>query len=159
MIVVADTSPINYLVLIGQINVLHTLFHEVTIPEAVLRELNEPDAPSEVREWLSATPPWLIVRSVASMAGAFSELDEGEREALSLAVEVSADLVLIDDARGREAARRVGLNMTGTLGVLVRAADAELLDLDSAISRLRATTFHVSPKLLEEVLQRRRSKN
>jgi predicted nucleic acid-binding protein len=154
MIIVADTSPLNYLILIGNVDVLPTLFGEVTIPAAVLRELNEPKAPAEVRDWLASPPPWLILRSVTSIAPSLSDLDEGEQEALSLAIEIVADLVLIDDAHGREAARRMGLNLTGTLGVLVRAADAQLLDLPSAIARLRDTTFHVSPHVFEEILRR-----
>jgi len=59
MIVVADTSPINYLVLIGHIEILPKIYGEVLVPQAVIDELQDRDAPTEVRDWLSAPPKWL----------------------------------------------------------------------------------------------------
>jgi predicted nucleic acid-binding protein len=79
-------------------------------------------------------------------------LDRGEHDALLLALETKADLVLMDERDGVEEAARLGLTVTGTLGVLDRAAEKELVDLPSALNRLRATNFRASPALLEELL-------
>ena len=61
MIVVADTSLLNYLVLLGHIEILAKIYAEVVVPQAVLDELQDSDAPAEVRAWFSAPPRWLQV--------------------------------------------------------------------------------------------------
>lgn len=81
-------------------------------------------------------------------------LDAGEREVISLGLDVKADLVLLDEARGRRAAVEQGLAVAGTLGVLQRAARRGLVDLPDAIERLRRTSFRVSPRLLESLKER-----
>ena len=62
MIVISDTSPINYLVLIGHVHILPQLFERIIVPPAVFTEINSPQAPTEVRNWLATTPDWLEVR-------------------------------------------------------------------------------------------------
>jgi predicted nucleic acid-binding protein len=79
-------------------------------------------------------------------------LDVGERDAILLALEIKADLVLMDEREGVEEATRLGLTVTGTLGVLDRAAEKGLLDLPDVLSRLRVTNFRVSPTLLDRLL-------
>jgi predicted nucleic acid-binding protein len=79
-------------------------------------------------------------------------------EAISLAKEVKADAVLIDERRAAAAAKRFGLFVTGTLGVLEIAADKQLLALPQAIAALRQTSFRVSQRVLDEVLQRDRDR-
>lgn len=82
-------------------------------------------------------------------------LGAGEREAIALAAAQNEDvLLLMDEAKGRAAAASRGLATTGTLGVLDLAAEAGLLDLPSAITRLRNTSFHVTPALLKRLLDR-----
>lgn len=83
------------------------------------------------------------------------KLDAGERAAIALA-QIQADdvLLLIDEVRGRSAASQKGLAVTGTLGILDLAAEKRLLDLPSAIDRLRETNFHVAPVLLKRLLDR-----
>jgi predicted nucleic acid-binding protein len=89
MIVVADTTPLNYLALIGQIELLAALYRSVLIPREVHRELQRPKAPAPVRAWAANLPPWCEVRTVSSAPDpALSELDPGEREAIQLALEV-----------------------------------------------------------------------
>ena len=61
MIVIADTSPLNYLILIGEAEVLRRLYGRVVIPEAVLRELQNPQAPAKVAEWIAQPPAWLEI--------------------------------------------------------------------------------------------------
>ncbi len=86
MIVVADTSPLNYLVLIGEIQLLPTLYERVLIPEEVHRELQRLQTPPSVQAWAAKLPSWCEVRVVTSTADpALSELDPGERDAIQLA--------------------------------------------------------------------------
>src|ERR1044071_4692604 len=92
MIVIADTSPINYLVLIHEAELLPRLFGHVFIPPAVWEELNDPDTPAPVRDWLTQAPSWLQVHPLHSPPDPELEyLDDGEREAIALAVELHAD--------------------------------------------------------------------
>jgi predicted nucleic acid-binding protein len=79
-------------------------------------------------------------------------LDVGERDAILLALEIKADLVLMDEREGVEEATRLGFTVTGTLGVLDRAAEKGWLDLPDVLRRLRATNFRVSPTLLDRLL-------
>jgi predicted nucleic acid-binding protein len=84
------------------------------------------------------------------------KLDDGERAAIALALAVKADLVLMDDQDGVAAARRQGLTVTGTLGVLDLAARRGLIDLAAAFERLKATTFYYRQGLLDDLLARHR---
>lgn len=85
-VVVADTTPLNYLVLIRQAEALHQLFGEVMIPEAVLTELRHPKAPAAVTEWMQNLPNWLRVVNVTQVDDPI-QLGHGETEAISLAIE------------------------------------------------------------------------
>jgi predicted nucleic acid-binding protein len=131
-VVVADTSPINYLVMIGQIGVPRRFYGKVFVPPEVLAELTDSAAPAEVLEWLQARPEWLEVRVVREGRNdpAFEQLDPGERA---------------------EANRR-NIPNTGTLGVLKAAAVLQLLDLPVVLTRLAATNFRVSRSLIDELL-------
>lgn len=151
MIVIADTGPVNYLILIGEIEVLPALYGRVLVPPLVCEELKRPHAPEAVRTWASRPPPWLEVRAPTKPPDEhLARLDGGERDAILLAEEVGAAQLIIDEVRGRREARRRQLPFTGTLGVLAVGAERGLLDLRSAVDRLRRTTFHVS----EDVLNR-----
>jgi predicted nucleic acid-binding protein len=155
MIVIADTSPLNYLVLIGQERVLPQLFGRILIPQAVFDELHAPETPKEVLRWIDTHPEWLEVRrKMAPSVGTSAELDPGEQEAIELAEELKADLVVIDDLAGRRYAIKRGLTVIGTLGVLFRAGQQNLVDLPQALNRLSQTTFRLSPDLLRAILDR-----
>ena len=108
MIVVADTSPLRYLILIEHAHILPLLYGRVIVPPAVVAELAHGQAPETVQIWLLNTPDWLQVQVPKSMATADElALGLGERAAIALADELSADALLIDDRDGRrEAARR-----------------------------------------------------
>lgn len=114
-VVVADTSPLNYLVLIGQSDVLAQLYGEVLIPDIVARELRDADAPLEVVRWASQLPPWINVQVTPVSPERLDRLDAGERAAILLAeAQTSPVLLLIDDADGRaEAVRRLGKSRGG----------------------------------------------
>jgi predicted nucleic acid-binding protein len=81
-------------------------------------------------------------------------LGRGEREAISLAEQLKADALLLDDWKAWKAAEARGLVVTGTLNVLEAAAQQGLLDLSEAFARLRRTTFHVTPELMQSILDR-----
>lgn len=153
-VVVADTSPLNYLVLIGQIEILQVLYGRVLVPSEVLAELADSGAPPEVSDWIQARPEWLQVRAAQADQNdpALQEIDPGERAAILLAQEEPDVLLLIDDAAGREEADRRHIPNTGTLGVLRAAALRQLVDLPVALDRLAATNFRVSQSLIEELL-------
>ena len=98
MLVIADTTPLRYLVALGQADLLPTLFGQVIIPLAVAGELQHSQAPAAVRAWIASPPPWLDIRPSSLLPDAvLLRLDPGEREALLLAQELQADLVLVDD--------------------------------------------------------------
>lgn len=157
MIIVSDTSPINNLAAINQLYLLQQLYETVIIPEAVYRELTDPNFPvagaTEVQ-----TLAWIQTRSVTNrtVIQAFgNELDLGESEAIALALELKADQLLIDERRGRLMAARLSLNYTGILGILVEAKAKGLITavkplMDDLINQ---AGFWITESLYNSVLQ------
>ncbi len=155
MIVVADASPIHYLVLIDAADLLHRLYERVLVPEAVAEELKQVAAPEPVRAWMAQPPQWCEIRSDPPSDPAVDPLlDPGERAAITLALSVSAERLLIDDWEGRVAAVRHRLLVTGTLGILAEAHRARVLDFEAALARLSQTNFYLSQELLDHLRQR-----
>lgn len=155
MTVIADTGPINYLILIQEIQILPALYGRIVVPASVCEELKHPRAPDAVRSWMSQSPAWFEVRTPArlpdpELAGA--HLDAGERDAILLAEELGADQLIIDEVRGRRVAQHRHLPVTGTLGVLKAGAEEGLLDLKSVVARLNQTNFHVAQDILDRLL-------
>ena len=151
MIAVSDTSPINYLVLIDCVHVMPVLFERVLVPQAVFAELSSVGAPSKIHQWLASSPVWFKIHSCRSTDPELLRLDPGECEAILLAESLKADLLLLDENLGRQTARQRNLSVTGTLGLLDRAATRGLIDLSTALDRLSHTNFRVSPKLLQQL--------
>ncbi|WP_263788777.1 DUF3368 domain-containing protein [Salinibacter grassmerensis] len=164
MTVVSDTSPISYLVLIGREEVVVQLYGEIIISETVHRELVHPRAPEVVQERISAYPSWMKVETAESdtdsrhsgkeQGGDLQDLDLGEREAILLAVREEAGLLLIDERAGRTVARKRGVSVTGTIGVLGAAAQKGLIDPAQAVQDLRETTFRASADLYRWLLDK-----
>lgn len=156
MIVVADSGPLHYLILLEEAELLRTLYGNVLIPSAVAAELSTPGAPRSVREWISQHPSWLRIVEVSDedIVSVTDELDLGERAAIALAERSGAELLLMDETLGRAEARRRNLRVTGTLGVLRAAAEAELLDVRNVVSRLQTTSFYVDEALLRAVFEK-----
>ena len=155
MIVVSNTSPICYLVLIEAVDLLPQLYGEVVIPQAVRDELGAPGSPLVLRQWIENPPVWLKVESVpTSIDESLKDLDKGEREAILLAQTEKANLIILDEQRARAIATNRGLTVIGILGVLYQAALQDLVNLFEAIERLKTTNFRVSTKLLESLLVR-----
>jgi hypothetical protein len=157
VIVVADTSVLINLCRVGQGVLLKSLFLEVVIPPEVAAEfvalaVANPRfsglcLPTGIRE----QSPRTILPAVRAAEG----LDVGETAALSLAVEIHADAVLIDERRGHEVAVQLGLRTIGILGILLRAKAAGLIPRISPVveSLESAAGFWISEKLRTEVLR------
>jgi predicted nucleic acid-binding protein len=155
VIVVADASPLRYLILIEHADVLPTLYGQVIVPPAVLRELSSERTPATVRTWLANRPDWLRVQSARQeLADLRTVLGDGEREAIALAVELAADALLMDDRDGRREAARRNCAVLGTLRVLADAAEHGLIDLRRALERLQSTNFRADNRLIREILDR-----
>ncbi len=152
-VVVADSTPIHYLVLSDAIAILGLLYDQVVIPTAVFQELSHSRTPERVRAWIVALPAWAVVRC-PDEAHVHPDLGLGEREAIALAVDLHAVEVLLDDKRARAVAVANGLPVTGTVGVLEEAAKRGLIELSSTLERLRSTNFRYEEGLFREALAR-----
>jgi predicted nucleic acid-binding protein len=121
----------------------------------VHRELRQPGTPPMVSAWTANLPAWCEVRAPSSTPDAtLSELDPSEREAIQLALEARADILLMDESEGRREALRRNLKVAGTVAVLERAAQRGLIDFRTALQRLDQTNFRLSAKIREEFLKR-----
>ncbi len=158
MIIVSDTSPISGLYRIHRLHLLNDLFGKVILPHAVMQEL------TALKKWgydlaEIAQAPWIEVRSVVAspyLNQLKLVLDDGEAEAIALAKELGADLLLIDERKGRRIAQTEGLRMVGVLAVLIEAKNTGListvkLPLDELIANTR---FRISDSLYKSVLAR-----
>ena len=155
MIVVSDTSVLCYLVLINQTHLLEHLYGQIVIPTVVRDELLHPSAPSAVGIWASDFPAWVGVRATQFQPDeALAVLDQGEQAAILLAEELHAALILMDERRGRQLARSRGFRVTGLIGILDDAAGAGLIDLPEVLAALQATSFWVSPRILQTLLEK-----
>ncbi len=146
MPVVSDASAIIALNRIDQLRLLERLFGAVLIPPAVAREIS----PS-VRKpyWIQVQP----LRRPASAAALQASLGAGETEAISLAVEVNAQTLILDDKPARRLASLRGLPVVGTVGILVRSKQKGYIDaVRPHLNALRAASFHISPSLYTTVL-------
>ena len=146
MTVVADASPIIALAQIHQLDLLHQLFGPIDIPPAVYAEVaDSPDLASGI-------PGWARLRTATDsqvVDGLRQQLDTGEAEAVALALEQRA-LLIIDERRGRRVAQALSIPRIGTLGVLVRAKKRGLIDVARPlIDQLRAVEFWVSETVVE----------
>jgi predicted nucleic acid-binding protein len=153
MIVVSDTSPLNYLILIGHAEVLPILFDRIVAPPAVIEELLHPGSPPPVHAWASVPPAWLEIVSPKKVDSAL-RLGVGEMAAISIARELNAEMLLVDERKATAVAHRLGLQVVGTLNILALSAERDLINLDTAINALRQTTFREPTKLVEELLRR-----
>lgn len=152
-LVIADASPLHYLVLIGCSDILPTLFERVFIPTIVRDELAHPETPEIVRTWMENPPGWLEIRVAPSIDDpSLQALDEGEKGAIALALALEADLVLMDDRAGVAVARAKGFAATGTLGLLDLGARRQLLKLEETFARLRTTNFRYPPEIMDALL-------
>jgi predicted nucleic acid-binding protein len=148
MIIVSDSSPLIALSLCGGLDILDHLFDEVLIPEQVYREIDVPGKPeaAEIALWARGR----VVQAGAAHAGKARRLslDPGETEAIALYWEKSADLLLIDEQRGRNAAAGAGIRVIGTAGLLLEAKKEGLIaTIKPSLDVLRASGIRISNAL------------
>ncbi len=153
--VVSNSSPLIHLAKIGHLNLLHEFFGVIAIPKAVYNEcVIENEEYEEIP--IIRRADWLHSHSVSNqnlVRLLFSELDKGESEAIALALERNADLLLLDDAEARQTARLYGLKIVGTLGILLRAKkENRLKSLREAIEQLLLTGFRIDRRLIKKIL-------
>ena len=156
-LVVADTGPVNYLILTEYVDVLPAMFDKVILPATVRDELKHRKAPPAVQRWIADLPPWAEVRQTAhafdvSGDASLEKLDRGEEDAIALAVELRAELILMDDRDGVLVARSKGFRVAGTLGILSMAAEHGLVDLAEAFERIKRTSFHYRQETMDQLL-------
>jgi uncharacterized protein len=158
VIVISDTSVITNLAAIQHLALLNQLYRQVIIPEAVYRELADIDPPvpgtleAQSANWLQVRPVTNL--NVVEQLRSEVRLDPGESEAIALALELKADLLLIDERRGRAEADRLGLRIIGLLGILVEAKRRNLIAaVKPLIDAMIATSeFRVSLALYNKIL-------
>lgn len=146
--VVTNTSPLLYLHQLGLLDLLYRLYERVVVPSAVVAELSEGarfgyDVPAP------ATLPWVVVEAPpgAAILPMVTALGDGERAAIALAAARKSDLLLLDDALARRHARLLGLTVTGTLGVLLRAkSDGLLPAVAPVVDKLEQLGFRLAPE-------------
>lgn len=152
VVVISDTGPIHYLILIDRVELLFHFFGEVLVPSAVLRELNNPHTPLPVRTWILNRPSWIKEVICSRTDPKFNGFGLGEREALTLALLNPCSVLLCDDGAARSVAKSEQIAVSGTLGVLRDAALSNLLAIRQEVDKLRnQTNFRGSEQLLESV--------
>jgi predicted nucleic acid-binding protein len=149
--VVVNSTPIIALSAIGHFDILKKLYNEIIIPEAVRDEVTVKD------NRLLDGCPWVRVEAIRNLTAKemfTSALHDGEVEVMLLSKEIDADLAIIDDGLARKHAKRLGLNITGTLGVLLRAKSNGVIDeVAPILKRLVDDDFYVSDDVCREILR------
>ena len=153
---VSNSSPIIHLTKIGMLDLLHDLFGQLLVPEMVYFECtNSIHHRNEIgliknAEWINevSITNWKLFNVL------HADVDAGEAEALTLAVEANAGLILLDDQEARSKAKMLGLQVTGTLGVLLKAKKAGLIGSATGyLQQLQNTGFWLSPALLAKLTE------
>jgi predicted nucleic acid-binding protein len=154
-LVVVNTTPIIALSLIDQFDLLQKLYGRVSVPVAVQAEILAGGMTGvAVRELREAA--WVDVVSLQdpSRADLIADLERGEAEVIALAQEQNADLVVIDERLARRYAKRLGMRLTGTLGILLKAKQVGLVDaVKPLVDQLRQGGIRLSDDLIAEVLK------
>ncbi|NCQ79422.1 MAG: DUF3368 domain-containing protein [Microcystis aeruginosa W13-15] len=159
MIIISDTSPLSSLALVGYLSILKDIYTDVIIPQAVANELaNLTEEDIRIKAIVSLN--WIQVQQAANLELVTClrndyNLDIGEAEAIALALELKADELLIDERLGRREAVRLGLSITGVLGVLLIAKNRGLISKVQPIidALILQANFRISRQLYEEVLR------
>lgn len=154
MLVISDTSPITNLLQIEQLDLLHSLYQTIIIPESVFEELTVISSQAkrlQATEWIKIHP----INDTQLYENLLKEVDRGEAEAMVLALELQADLLIIDEQTGRSVAENLGINITGVLGILVKAKQEGLIQaVRIHMERLRdEAAFRIHPKLFNAILR------
>lgn len=160
MIVISDTTPIISFLKINHLDLLEKLFGFVQIPKGVFAELTENSRFQKEAAIVKASTFIEVVDEIdenyVSLLRRSTGLDLGESEAIYLSDNKKADLLLMDEVRGREVAARMGIKIMGTIGVLALAFSEELIsknEIRNAIEILRDSGRHISERLYEQLIE------
>lgn len=161
MIVVSDTTPLISLLKIKRIGLLEKLFGEVVIPQAVFTELTVDIRFAEKAEVIK-NEKFISVKEVSNMASVnilkrATGLDQGESEAIILSDEIQADILLMDEAKGRKISDQMGIHIMGTIGILMVAYEDDILTADEVkkcIDGLQNAGRHIGHKHYQMLLDR-----
>jgi predicted nucleic acid-binding protein len=159
IIIISDTSPLSGLAIINQLSILPKLYQKIIIPTAVKKELTFPENPQFIIDsinnanWLEERIPTNI--SLINSLQIDNNLDVGESEAICLALELSADFLVIDERLGRKEAKQKGLKIIGVLGILLVAKNKGLIPkIKPVLNQLiNEANFRVSPILYQQILK------
>ena len=159
MIIISDTTPIISLIKINRLDLLEKLFVEVLIPNAVFKELTTNNLFTNEAEIVKKSS-FLKVSSVQNQKSlqllqAVSGLDDGESEAIILADELKSNILLMDERKGRKVAQKLGINITGTIGILIQAYNEGMIsdvEVKSYLNQLKNTNIRLSDSLIQQAL-------
>ena len=161
MIVVSDTTPLIYLMKVSKLGLLEPLFQEVLIPVSVYAELTtNPNFEDEARQIKDC--PFIKVVTVkehkaVDVLQRSAGLDLGESEAIVYADDIKADVLLMDEAKGRQVAKAMGLYIMGTVGVLLFAYEESIMsgsDVVKALTQLRRANRHIGEDVIKYALSK-----
>ncbi len=157
MIIVSDTSPVSNLILIQRLNILQKLFAEIIIPTAVdaeiraLKQFGKDLSEYETAKWIKVTAPTNLQKVQTLQIN----LDEGEAQAIALALEINCDLLLMDERIGTNIARHEGLQTVGLVGVLIKAKEEKIInEVREVLNELKNVAgFWLGDKLEKKILE------
>lgn len=159
MIIVSDTTPIISLIKINRLDLLEKLFDEIFIPDAVYRELTTnitfADEGKIVRKFNFLKQISVQNKQSIQILQSVTGLDDGESEAIVLANEQKSDLLIIDERKGRKVAQKLGIAITGTMGILIQANAEGMISKDevkSYLEVLKESNIRLSENLIQETL-------
>lgn len=153
-LVVSNTTPIITLSLVGQLSLLQRLYGTVLVPTAVANEILAGGSRTGAAELLQASYIHTTPLQDPRRADLLSDLDRGEAEAIALALEQNADLLIMDERLGRRHANRLGLPLTGSIGILLKAKQAGYLAaIKPLLIQLDQSGIHLSHALIAQALR------
>ncbi|WP_296620264.1 DUF3368 domain-containing protein [Marivirga sp.] len=153
--VVSNTTPIISLLKLDKLDLLQKLYNQISIPKAVLNEIEAGKNKVYYKdlskiEWININP----IQDTNALKY-FLDLDDGEAEAIVLATEIEADLIIIDEKLGRFHAKHADLKITGTIGILIKAKkEGHLKEVKPLLDELTEKNVWISEKLKQDILKR-----
>jgi predicted nucleic acid-binding protein len=141
--IVSDASCLILLSKIGELELLHKVLGKISITEIVKFEFGDP------------LPEWIIIKNPTSdfYKGLEYTLDSGEASSIGLALEMKDCLLIITEAKGRKVSRELGINISGTLGVILTAKQSGIINtIKPIIEKIKSTNFRISEELLDRIL-------
>jgi len=154
IMIIADSSPLISLALIGKLSILEQMYREICVPTAVHEEVIRSDKPCsrELKQFLNGKTK--SVNNTMAVDILLSDIGVGEAEVIVLALEHQPAMILIDDLKARKFAKMKGLNMIGTLGILLKAKREGLItELKPLLTELVSNNIRISTRIIEMTLQ------